>query len=195
MSETHIPQNASLFLEDFVVTQLLRKGKSLKSAELADAAESFHLSRGALHEALKDNPLVVQEDREWTLRIRLSKRDQSKEERDRQPIEATVGELLLELGKPLPVPVITREVSTMRDVWRPNMPELVQGALRAARHVTEVAPNIFLHGQYTLELNRAFTSEEDAQRTIAENHLDNFPKFKQLSAITFADPSAIEQNP
>jgi hypothetical protein len=194
MSETNIPKNASLFLEDFVVTQLLRKGKSLKSAELADAAEGFHLSRGALHEALKDNPLVVQEDREWTLRIRLSKREQSKEERDRQPMEATVGELLLALGKPLPAPVITREVSTMRDVWRPNMPELVQGALRAARHVTEVAPDIFLHGQYTLELNRAFTSEEDAQRTVAENHLDSFPKFKQLSAITFADPSAIEQN-
>ena len=194
MSETNIPTNASLFLEDFVVTQLLRKGKSLKSAELADAADGFHLSRGALHEALKDNQLVIQEEREWTLRIRLSKKDQTKEERDRQPMEASVGELLAALGKPLPVPVIAREVSTIRDVWRPNMPDLVQGALRAARHVTEVAPDVFLHAQYTLKLDRGFSSDEEAQHIVAENQLDSFPKFKQLAAITFADSSAIEQN-
>ncbi|MEO6907722.1 MAG: hypothetical protein ABI210_07515 [Abditibacteriaceae bacterium] len=194
MSETNIPQSASLFLEDFVVTQLLRKGKSLKSSELTSATEGFHLSHGALHEALKDNPLVVLENREWTLRIRLEKRDQTKEERERQPMEATVGELLSALGKPLPVPVIAREVSIMRDIWRPNMPQLVLGALHAARQITEVSPDVFLHGQYTLELDRAISSDEEAQRIIAENHLDNFPKFKQLSAITFADPAAIEQN-
>ena len=194
MSETSIPSNASIFLEDFVVTQLLRKGKSLRSAELSDAAEGFHLTRGALHEALKDNPLVIQEDREWTLSIRLSKRDQTKEERDRQPMEASVSELLLALGKPLPTPVITREVSTIRDVWRPNMPELAQGALQAARHVTAVAPNVFLHAEYTLELDHAFSSEDDALRLVAENHLDTFPKFQQLSAITFADPTDLEQN-
>lgn len=194
MSETHIPVNASLFLEDFVVTQLLRKGKGLKSAELASAAEDFHLSHSALYEALKDNALVIYEDREWTLRIRLSKQGQSKEERDRQPMEASVSEILAALGKPLPTPVIAREVSIMRDVWRPNLPELVQGAVRAARRVTEVAPDVFLHGQYTIHLEQAISSEEEAQHIAEEYQLEHFPKFKQLSAITFADPSAIEQN-
>jgi hypothetical protein len=194
MSDTNIPQNALLFLEDFVVTQLLRKGKSLKSTELSSAAEGFHLSRGALHEALHNNPLVTLEDREWNLRTRLEKQHLSKEERDRQPMEATVGELLLAIGKPLPLPVIAREVSMMRDSWRPNMPQLVQGALRAARHIHEVAPDIFLHAQYTLFLNPTAYSENEAQRIIAENELDHFPKLKDLSKLTFADPAAISQN-
>lgn len=194
MSDTNIPTTALLFLEDFVVTQLLRKGRSLKTAELASAAEGFHLSRGALHEGLKNNPLVVLQDREWTLRIRLEKKHLSKEERERQPMEASIGELLAALGKPLPTPVIAREVSTMRDVWRPNMPQLVEGALHAARHAQEVTKDIYLHTNHTLHLDQTVASDAEARRVIIENKLDAFPKFNDLAALTFADPTAITGN-
>jgi len=194
MSDTTVPSNASLFIEDFVVTQLLRKGKSLKSAELSSAAEGFHLSRGALHEAIENNDLVILNDREWDLRVRLSKRHLSKEERDRQPLEATVGELLLAIGKPLPLPVIAREVSLMRDSWRSNMPQLVQGALHAARHVQEVAPDIFLHSQYALYVEQATASQTDPQRIITENGLDALSKWQELASLTFTDSGDITQN-
>ena len=114
MSDTNIPQNALLFLEDFVVTQLLRKGKSLKGTELSSAAEGFHLSRGALHEALQDNPLVTLEDREWNLRTRLEKQHLSKEERDRQPMEGVGRRITGGLVRKRPANRIQISVSVTR---------------------------------------------------------------------------------
>ncbi|HEX8832936.1 MAG TPA: hypothetical protein VF719_01985, partial [Abditibacteriaceae bacterium] len=138
-------------LEDFVVTSMLRQGRALKFSELSAAAEGFSLSRAALREGIHFSERVVSRGRDWDLKFRTEWTSRPRDERSRRPLEGTVEELMLKVGKPLPVPVIVREVSTMRGV----LPEVVREAtghiLRTSRLVMEVSPGAWLHQSFTLD--------------------------------------------
>ncbi|MGZ7254054.1 hypothetical protein ACXWO5_10585, partial [Streptococcus pyogenes] len=64
----------------------------------------------------------------------------------------------------------------------------------SARHAQEVAKNTFLHTQYTLYFERAAHPETDMERIVQENALDQFSRWKELAAITFADPTNLMAN-
>ena len=96
--ENYADPIVQLFLEDFAVTALLRQGRALKTAELTAAAEGLSLSRAAIHDALDSSTRLVQHEREWNLAIRASRAGMSREERDRQPLEASIVELLVTIA-------------------------------------------------------------------------------------------------
>ena len=101
---------ALLFLEDFVVTSLLSAGHALNSEKLAERAEGWSIPIPALGQALTKSKRVRYDDGGWNLIWHSERRNQSREDRARAPIEALIRELLLAVGKPLPIPVIAREV-------------------------------------------------------------------------------------
>lgn len=180
-----------LFLEDFVVTALLSAGRTLRSGELSQRAENFVLPRQSLREALKGSTRLVLEAREWDTIWRANRRGQSREERSRQPIESMIRELLLAVGKPLPIPVIAREVSLMRNEYDPNMKAAVANVLKTARFALELAPDIWLHQDYVLT-----TGASSEELLIRENQLQNDPDFQGLiefAEITKTDPGGIAQ--
>ncbi|MBW3636385.1 MAG: hypothetical protein KY445_07965, partial [Armatimonadetes bacterium] len=178
-----------LFLEDFVVTALLSAGRPLRGGELSQRAENFALPRQSLREALKNSQAVVFEAREWDAIWRAKRRGQSREERSRQPVESMIRELLLAVGKPLPLAVIAREVSLMRNQYDPNMKTTVANVLKSARFVLEVAPDVWLHGDFVLS-----TGAPDETLLIRENNLQNDPDFQGLveyAEITKTDAAGI----
>src|SRR5688572_9294818 len=78
---------ARLVLEDFVVTTLLRLGRSLSSNDITAAAEGFQLSRAVLKEGLAQSRRVIHAGRDWDLSIRVKRQTVSREERERQPLQ------------------------------------------------------------------------------------------------------------
>jgi len=173
---------AHLFLEDFVVTNLLSAGRGLRAGELAARAEGFTFSRSALREALKNSPRLVLEGREWETLWRAKRRGLSREERSRQPVESMIQELLLAVGKPLPVSVIAREVSLMRHEYSPQMKSTVTNVLRTARFALEIAPDIWMHSNFELA-----TGAPTDDVVIRANRLQDDPDFQGL--IEFAEVS------
>lgn len=163
-----------LFLEDFVVTALLSAGRPLRGGELSSRAD-FALPRQGLRESLKDSKIVRFEGREWDALWRASRKGLSREARSRQPIESMIQELLLAVGKPLPIPVIAREVCLMRNQFDPNMKDAVANVLKSARFALEVVPQIWLHADFVL----AIGAESDEQ-IIKENRLQNDADFEAL---------------
>jgi hypothetical protein len=155
-------------LEDFVVTSLLRTGRALKNSELSAAADGFTLTRAALREGLQYTERVVSRGRDWELGLRAYWSAKPRNERSRRPLERTVEELLITIGKPLPLPVIAREVSHMRGV----LPEAVRDAcaniLKTSRLAVEVATGGWLHRSFMLDAG-APTEE----LVIAENKLED----------------------
>jgi hypothetical protein len=174
---------AHLFLEDFVVTALLSAGRPLRGGEIAQRADTFVLPRQGLRESLKDSKLVTFEGREWDAVWRSSRKGLSREERSRQPVESMIRELLLAVGKPLPVPVIAREVSLMRNQFDPNMKVSVANVLKGARFALEILPDVWVHQQFLLS-----TGAPNDDLLIRENGLQNDPDFQGL--IEFAEISA-----
>lgn len=174
-----------LFLEDFVVTSLLSAGRPMRGGDLAQRAENFVLPRQSLREALKNSPSVVFEGREWDVVWRAKRRGLAREERSRQPVEAMIRELLLAVGKPLPLAVIAREVSLMRNQYDPNMKTTVANVLKSARFVLEVAPDVWLHQDFVLS-----TGAPNEALLIRENNLQNDADFQGL--IEFAEISATD---
>ena len=81
---------ARAFLEDFVVTALLRQGRALKSSELAAAAEGFTVSRMALREGLAQSRRVSSQGRAWDLALRVEWQSRSRDERARRPLDRTL---------------------------------------------------------------------------------------------------------
>jgi hypothetical protein len=167
-----------LFLEDFAVTTLLRHGRPLKTTELVAAAEGLSLSRAAIHDALAGSTRLVQREREWNLAIRDSRAGMSRAERDRQPLEAAVVELLLTIAKPLPLPVIAREVTFLRGAFIANLKDIVAGVLRTARWAIEVAPSTYFHESFLLDAH-APTEE----LIIRSNGLEDDPDFEDLQTL------------
>jgi hypothetical protein len=180
---------AHLFLEDFVVTALLSAGRPLRGGEIAQRAETFVLPRQGLRESLKDSKLVTFAGREWDAVWRSSRKGLSREERSRQPVESMIRELLLAVGKPLPVPVIAREVNLMRNEFDPNMRTSVANVLKGARFALEIVPDTWVHQNFLLS-----TGAPSDELLIRENGLMKDPDFQGLieyAEVTKKDPAGI----
>lgn len=175
---------ARLFLEDLVVTALLRQGRALKPNELADAG-GFTPSRAALRDGLAGSRRVVARGREWELALRVVWSARPRDERSRPPLEGTLEELLREIGKPLPLPVIVRELSLMRGVRPEAVRDAAANILRTSRLVLEVAPGAWLPQSFTLD-----TGAPREDLIIRENNLEADPDWRALQSREFAPPAA-----
>ena len=174
---------AMLFLEDFVVTSLLSAGTALSSEKLAERAEGWQLPLNALGQALTKSKRVAYDDGGWNLLWHSERRHQSREERARAPIEALIRELLMAVGKPLPVPVIAREVGLMLHSHDPNLKSTVAGIIQTLRFAIEIAPGVYLHENWMLRVGAP-----DDELLIRENRLNRDPDFQGLRE--FAEISA-----
>ena len=172
---------ARLVLEDYVVTTLLKTGRALRGDELAGGAEGFTLSRGALREGLEGSKRVYPIDREWQLELRTRDKALSREERARQPIESSLEALLREIGKPLPLPVVVRELAIQRSVYPETIRDVARNVLRTARHAIEVADSTWLHDAYTLD---AGAPREEL--ILHENDLSHDPDYLQFKELDVA---------
>ncbi|MDQ3812486.1 MAG: hypothetical protein M3347_00890 [Armatimonadota bacterium] len=173
-------RTARLFLEDFVVTALLRMGRPLRGGELTAAAEGFSLSRAALREGLAHSQRLTLVDREWDLTLRAQRRALSREERGRQPLEGTLDELLRVFGKPLPVPVIARELATMRGVVPATVRDAVTQILRTSRFVVAVNQDAWLHDSFIFDTHAP--TDELIRRV---NRVDADSDFRELQEREF----------
>jgi hypothetical protein len=173
-----VPPFVRLYLEDLVATSLLRLGRPLKTTEILSAAEGIALPRLALAEGLKGSTRVEQHEREWQLTLRLEKARLSRDERDRQPLESTLAELLQTVGKPLPLPVIARELSYLRGAFKPNFKELAAGALRHARWAVEISSSTYLHEKFLLDAHAP-----NEELIVRSNNLEVEPDFDELSTL------------
>jgi hypothetical protein len=177
-TESSAPPFVQLYFEDLAATSLLRLGRPLKTTEIIAAAQGISLPRTSLAEGLRGSTLVVQHEREWNLALRTSRAHLSREERDRQPLETTISELLQAVGKPLPVPVIARELTFLRGAFLPNFKDLAAGALRNARWAVEVAPATYIHEKFLLD-----AYAPTAELIIRANNLEIEPDFAELNAL------------
>ncbi len=180
---------ALLFLEDFVVTSLLSAGHALTSEKLAERAEGWSLPLPAIGQALSKSKRVRFDDGAWNLIWHSKRRNQSREDRARAPIESLIRELLLAVGKPLPVPVIAREVSLMLHSHDPNLKNIVNGIIKTLRWAIPIAPGIYLHENWMLRMGAP-----DDEMLIRENRLSRDPDFqglREFAEISATDPSAI----
>ena len=178
-----------LFLEDFVVTSLLSAGHALSSEKLAERAEGWSIPLPALGQALTQSKRVRFNDGGWNLIWHSERRNQSREDRGRAPIEALIREILLAVGKPLPVPVIAREVGLMLHSHDPNLKNTVTGIIKTLRWAIAIAPGIYLHENWMLR-----TGAPDDELLIRENRLSRDPDFqglREFAEISGTTPSAI----
>ena len=177
---------ARLFLEDYVTTSLLRQGRALafEALEAASGVPDFSPNMAALRRALESSSRVRAGSGEWDLKLRADAAQKPRVERSRQPLEGTIEELLKGIGKPLPLPVIIREVAALRGV----LPEVVRdGAthiVRATRGIFEVASGSWLHAGFLLD------SELPSEALIIrENRLESNVDFRELRERDFTSPS------
>ena len=166
---------ALLFLEDFVVTSLLSAGHALSTEKLAERAEGWDIPLPALGQALTQSKRVRYDDGAWNLIWHSERRHQSREERARAPIEALIRELLLAVGKPLPIPVIAREVGLMLHSHDPNLKNTVAGIIKTLRWAIPIAPGVYLHENWMLRVGAP-----DDELLIRENRLSRDPDFQGL---------------
>lgn len=178
--ENQQTRTARLFLEDFVVTALLRTGRALSPSELSQSAEGFSLSRARLRDGLEGSRRIVAHDRNWELALRAEYSSRPRDERTRRPLEGTLDELLHAIGKPLPLPVVVRELSMMRSVIPDAVRDAAAHVLRTARTSIEVAPGAWLHQSFTLD---AGAPREDL--IVRENKLDADPDWRELQDRDF----------
>jgi hypothetical protein len=113
--------------------------------------------------------------REWDLKLRLEAAARPRDERTRRPLEGTNDELLSTVGKPLPLPVIVRELSNLRSVLPETIKETVGYVLKSTRSAVEVAPNAYMSSSYILD---AAPPREDI--LIRESKLEDDPSFASL---------------
>ena len=180
---------ALLFLEDFVVTSLLSAGHALSSEKLAERAEGWELPLNALGQALTKSKRVAYDDGQWNLLWHSERRHQSREDRARAPIEALIRELLMAVGKPLPIPVIAREVGLMLHSHDPNLKSTVTGIIQTLRWAIEIAPGVYLHENWMLRVGAP-----DDELLIRENHLNrdaDFQGLREFAEIKGTTPTAI----
>ena len=149
---------ARLVLEDFLITQLLSRGRPIQSSEISGLAEGFAPTRAALKNALHDSRRVEFHDREWELSVRARVKNVPREERTRSPLESTLKNFLVEIGKPLPLPVIVREVAPLRGAYAEGVSEVIGTTLKNARWALEVRPSTYLPDTFAFD-NGAPTPE------------------------------------
>ena len=180
---------ALLFLEDFIVTSLLSAGHALSSEKLAERAEGWSLPLPALGQALTKSKRVRYDDGAWNLIWHSQRRNQSREDRARAPIEALIRELLLAVGKPLPIPVIAREVGLMLHSHDANLKNTVMGIIQTLRWAIPIAPGVYLHENWMLRVGAP-----DDELLIRENHLGrdaDFQGLREFAEISGNTPAAI----
>jgi hypothetical protein len=134
---------ARLVLEDLVATLLLSRGRRVKSAEVTGSAEGLAPTRAGLRFALSGSSLVEPREREWELLLRERSKGVPREERGRAPLESTLKSLLVEVGKPLPLPVLVREAAPLRGVLPETIRELIASTLKTARWAVEVRESTY----------------------------------------------------
>ncbi|HVF09833.1 MAG TPA: hypothetical protein VNA16_03475 [Abditibacteriaceae bacterium] len=175
---------ARFVLEDFVVTSLLRLGKSLSSNDLTAAAEGFQLSRAVIKEGLAQSQRVVHSGRGWDLAIRVKRQSVSREERERQPLQGAIEELLHFVGKPLPLPVITREITLLRGSSSNTTRDAVANILRNSRSVVEGAADTWIHESFILE-----PGAREESLVLRENRLEDDADLQRLKNLDLAGQS------
>lgn len=180
---------ALLFLEDFVVTSLLSAGHALTPEQLAERAEGWSLPTQALESALAKSKRVGIDEGRWNSAWQLARRGQTRDERARSPIESLIRELLKAVGKPLPTPVIAREVGLMLSSHDANIKQTVARIIKTLRFAVEIAPGLYLHEDWML---RVGASDDDL--LIKENRLSrdaDFQGLREFAEISSKAPAAI----
>ena len=145
-----VARGGAMTIEDYIATSLLRHGRALPWNELADAAE-VPLTRATLREAAETLPRVLARGDDFDLQIRVEFGEKPRDEKTRQPLERTVEELLQNVGKPMPIPVIVREVSGLRGVVPAAVQGVLEQLLKTSNHFVEGAPNTWMHVAFFLD--------------------------------------------
>ncbi len=179
---------AQLVIEDLVVTALLRTGRALSHAELNAATEGLSLGRTALKHALESSTRITIGERDYELTLRAQSQNQSRQERTRRPLEATIDTLLFEIGKPLPLPVIVREVANLRSVLPETVRDGVAHTLQTSRAATQTVPNTYLHTHFLLKAGAPTET-----LLIRENNLENDLDFARFSHIEYSNAGTLSE--
>ena len=148
--DAFLARSGALALEDYIATSLLRQGRALPSGALAEAAE-FPLTRAVMREAAAFLPRVLARGDDFDLALRVEYGEKPRDEKTRQPLERTVEKLLQNVGKPMPLPVIVREVSGLRGVVPATVQGVMEQLLKTSPHFVEGAPGIWMHVSFFLD--------------------------------------------
>lgn len=162
-----LARSGALALEDYIATSLLRQGRALPWNVLADAAE-FPLTRATMREAAASLPRVLARGDDFDLQLRVEFQGKPRDEKTRQPLERTVEALLQNVGKPMPLPVIVREVSGLRGVVPAAVQGVLEQLLKTSTHFVEGAPNTWMHDAFFLD---SAAPRDDLVRRL--NHIED----------------------
>jgi hypothetical protein len=169
-----------LLVEDFAATLLLSRGRGVSSSEIASAAEGWTLSKNVLKAALEGSTLLHSHEREWDLALRERIKATPRDLRGRSPLDSTLHSLLMEVGKPLPLPVLIREGASLRGTYPEYVRDSIPAALAAARWAVEVREKTYFPAD--LLLNTGAPTAEFAARANRLPRDPDFPLAQELSA-------------
>lgn len=176
---------ARMTVEDFVLTLLLKNGRATPTAEISSAAEGWTLSKNVLKAGLEGSTLLVQHEREWELALRERIKSTPRDLRGRSPLDSTLRGLLLEVGKPLPLPVIIREAAVLRGTYPEYVRDQITSALAVARWAVEVRAQTYLPSD--LLLNIGAPTPELVARVNKLAYDPDFPLAEELSGPPSGD--------
>jgi hypothetical protein len=175
---------ARLFLEDFVITSLLRHGRALRPSELIASSPGFTLSRAGLKAGLAGSRRVVNVDREWEWALRAERARWSREEKNRQPLASALEDFLKTLGKPVNAAITVRELANLRSVVTANIKEPVETLLRDSRFAVRVNETTWLHSSFLFDPG---APTEDVIRR--ENEIESDPDWIDLQGMPLPEPN------
>jgi hypothetical protein len=175
---------ARLFLEDYVVTMLLRHGRALRPSEIIAGQPGFALSRAGLRAGLQNSKRVVHLERDWEWAMRAQRASWTREEKNRQPLASALEDLLIAIGKPVNVQVILREMAELRSMLPANIKAPVENLLRDARFAVRVNETTYLHSNYLLD-----PGAPTAELVRRENKIENDPDWLDLQEMPLPEPN------
>ena len=176
---------ARMAVEDFALTLLLKNGRAISTAEISSAAEGWTLSKNILKAGLEGSALLVQHEREWELALRERIKSTPRDLRGRSPLDSTLRGLLLEVGKPLPLPVIIREAAILRGTYPEYVRDQITSALGVARWAVEVRAQTYLPSD--LLLNVGAPTPELVARVNKLAYDPDFPLAEELAGPPSGD--------
>lgn len=174
---------ARLFLEDYVVTSLLRHGRALRPSEIIAGGPGFALSRAGLRAGLENSKRVVHLERDWDWTMRVERAAWTREEKNRQPLARALEDLLLSIGKPVNTQIIVREMSELRSMLTANIKAPVENLLRDARFAVRVNETTYLHSDFLLD-----PGAPTAELVRRENKIENDPDWIDLREMPLPEP-------
>ncbi len=174
---------ARLFLEDYVVTSLLRHGRALRPSEIISGQPGFSLSRAGLKAGLHDSKRVVHTEREWEWTLRLERAAWTREEKNRQPLASALEDLLIAIGKPVNTQIIVREMSEMRSMLTANIKVPVETLLRDSRFAVRLNETTWLHSNFLLD-----PGAPTAALVRRENKIEIDPDWIDLREMPLPEP-------